>query len=161
MGQVSSIDSSSGGSSSVDTGAGSLSDSVSSLAESTGVDSGKLGGIVDKLQSAIESGDTAKIGQAIGDLISLLQEGSQSGDASSSSPSSGESGSSGSPPASSNTSGGTDPLSELEKLLESLGLSKDQIAKIMNQAKEAGVGGGDTTAEAGGSGDSVGGVKAA
>ena len=140
-----------------------LSSAVSSLADSTGVDKGELGSIVEDLKTGLETGDSAKVGQAISDLISLLSGNKGSGEAA---PGGGEAGGAESPAsnsggaAPSDSEGGNDILSLLEKLLEKLGLSKEQISKIMNQLQEAGVGGGETTGE-GAMGDSVGGVKAA
>jgi hypothetical protein len=138
------------------TSGSSLADTISSLASSTGADSSKISNLVDNLKAGIESGDSAKVDQSIKGLLDLL---GGSGDSKASG-----SGSSGGSEGSSSGSNGTsksETFDQLEELLESMGLSKDQISKIMNQARDATAAGSDTSAEGSGSGDSVGGVRAA
>jgi hypothetical protein len=144
------------------------------LANGSGADSRQLGSIVDDLKSGIESGNSAQIGQAIGDLIALLKGSAQGkGAAEGGNPASSSGGGqqAGAPAdgadeadeadGSSDSEGGNDVLSLLQKLLEALGLPKDQIAKILNQAQESAVGGGENANGATPGGESVSGVKAA
>jgi hypothetical protein len=139
---------------------------ASALSNNSGADSGKLGSIVDKLKAGLESGNSAQTGQAIKDLIELLKgssEGSGKQDSAESAPAGAKQGGEAAGPSSGagQSEGGIDVLSLLEKLLEALGLPKDQIAKILNQAQESAVGGGENANGATPGGESVSGVKAA
>lgn len=156
--------------SSVDDPSGSA---ASALANRSGADGDQLAGIVNDLKSGLESGNSAKIGQAIGDLIALLKGAAEDGKSASAvgsgqeagSPAAGESaapsGGADKAGGSGDSKGGDDVLSLLQKLLEALGVPKDQIAKILNQAQESAVGGGESAGGATPGGESVSGVKAA
>jgi hypothetical protein len=140
---------------------GASDDALKSLASASGVDATQLGGIVNDLKAGLESGNSAKTNQAISDLMALLKSGSE---ASASNAASGGSSGGGSAADPSAGSAGDDTLNQLGKMLESLGMPKDQIDKIVNQARQAGVGGDETAAgnaSGSNSSDSIGGVKAA
>ncbi len=128
-----------------------IANSIQSLAASSGVDSGKLDNLVKNLQAAVASGDKTSINNATNALLSELAGGNKSG---------GSSGNSGTSSSSNDSGQGSDTLAQLGKLLESLGLSKDQIDKIVNKAQEAGVGGATFNADSS-TGNSVGGVQTA
>jgi hypothetical protein len=151
MGYLNAINSAADGSSSasIDHGTG-LGDAIQSLASSAGVDSSKLSNIVDKLKAGLDSGNSSQVGQSINDLIDLLKG----------TDSTGSSGSGGSDSSSGSSGSSDDLLSKLGKMLEAMGLSKDQIDKIINKAQEAGVSGATFNADNTGAND-VSGVKAA
>jgi hypothetical protein len=149
MSYLDAINAAGNGHSSFDNSAG-LGQNIQSLASSAGVDSSKLSSIADNLKAGLDSGNGSQIKHATDDLIGLLN-GADSADSSSGSNSSGSD-------SSSSSSG--DTLAELGKMLESMGLSKDQIDKIINQAQASGVEGATFNADISAN-DSCGGVKAA